>query len=68
MGNHLGEAMRVDEWLSLFDDPILGNSALDRLANASYQVVSRAPATGNGCLHIVPYWASQEVIDRPTTT
>ena len=27
----------VDEWLSLFDDPILGNSALDRLANASYQ-------------------------------
>ena len=29
----------VEEWLSLFDDPILGNSALDRLANASYQVV-----------------------------
>lgn len=29
----------VDEWLSLFDDPVLGNSALDRLANASYQVV-----------------------------
>ena len=29
----------VDEWLSLFDDPILGNSALDRLANVSYQVV-----------------------------
>ena len=29
----------VDEWLSLFDDPILGNSALDRLANASYRVV-----------------------------
>ena len=26
----------VEEWLSLFDDPILGNSALDRLANASY--------------------------------
>ena len=25
----------VDEWLGLFDDPILGNSALDRLANAS---------------------------------
>ena len=22
-----------------FDDPILGNSALDRLANASYQIV-----------------------------
>jgi DNA replication protein DnaC len=29
----------VDEWLALFDDPILGNSALDRLANASYQIV-----------------------------
>jgi len=29
----------VDEWLSLFDDPILGNSALDRLANAAYQIV-----------------------------
>ena len=29
----------VDEWLSLFDDPILGNSALDRLANAGYQIV-----------------------------
>lgn len=26
----------VHEWLSLFADPILGNSALDRLANASY--------------------------------
>ncbi|MFQ5996645.1 MAG: ATP-binding protein [Dehalococcoidales bacterium] len=29
----------VDERLGLFDDPILGNSALDRLANASYPVV-----------------------------
>ena len=29
----------VEEWLSLFDDPILGNSALDHLANASYQIV-----------------------------
>ena len=29
----------VDEWLSLFDDPILGNSALDRLANASCQTI-----------------------------
>jgi DNA replication protein DnaC len=29
----------IDEWLSLFDDAILGNSALDRLANASYQIV-----------------------------
>ena len=29
----------ADEWLSLFDDPILGNSALNRLASASYQIV-----------------------------
>ena len=29
----------MDEWLGLFDDPILGNNALDRLANASYQIV-----------------------------
>ena len=30
----------VDEWLGLFDDdPILGNSELDRLANAAHQVV-----------------------------
>ena len=29
----------VDEWLGLFDDPILGNSALDRLANAAHRVV-----------------------------
>ena len=31
----------MDEWLSLFDDPSLGNSALDRLAYASYQIVDR---------------------------
>ena len=29
----------VDEWLGLFDDAILANSALDRLANAAHQVV-----------------------------
>ncbi len=29
----------VEEWLGLFEDPILGSSALDRLANASYQIV-----------------------------
>ena len=28
-----------EEWLTLFDDPILGNSAVDRLANASYQII-----------------------------
>ncbi|MCL4553319.1 MAG: IS21-like element helper ATPase IstB [Candidatus Marsarchaeota archaeon] len=34
----------VSEWLSLFDDPILGNSALDRLANASHQIVIEGPS------------------------
>ena len=29
----------VEAWLGLLDDPILGNSALDRLADASYQIV-----------------------------
>jgi len=29
----------IEEWQGLFDDAILGNSALDRLANASYQIV-----------------------------
>ena len=34
----------VDEWLGLFEDPILGNSALDRLANDSYQMVIEGPS------------------------
>ncbi len=34
----------VDEWLGLFDDPLLGNSALDRLANAAHQVVLEGPS------------------------
>ena len=29
----------VDQCVGVFDDRILGNSALDRLANASYQIV-----------------------------
>lgn len=29
----------VDEWVPLFDDPILGQSALDRLAHNAHQVV-----------------------------
>ena len=39
----------VDEWLGLFDDPILGNSALDRLANASYQIVIEGASYRNAC-------------------
>ena len=49
----------VEEWLSLFDDSILGNSALDRLANASYQIVIEGPAIGNGSYHTGSYWATK---------
>jgi DNA replication protein DnaC len=43
----------VDEWVALFDDPILANSALDRFAHRAHQIVmdgpslraARAPAT-----------------------
>jgi len=34
----------VDEWLALCDDPILGNSALDRLANGAHQLVIDGPS------------------------
>jgi DNA replication protein DnaC len=34
----------VDEWLSLFEDPLLGNSALDRLANGAHQLVIEGPS------------------------
>jgi DNA replication protein DnaC len=34
----------VDEWLGLFDNPILGNCALDRLANAAPQLVIEGPS------------------------
>jgi len=29
----------IDEWISLFDDPILAQSAIDRLAHNAYQIV-----------------------------
>jgi DNA replication protein DnaC len=29
----------IDEWIPLFDDPVLAQSALDRLAHNAYQVV-----------------------------
>ena len=32
-------ARAPEEWQKLFPDPILGNSALDRLAHSSYQVL-----------------------------
>ena len=29
----------IDEWIPIFDDPVLAQSALDRLAHNAYQVV-----------------------------
>jgi len=54
----------VDEWLGLFDDPILGNSALDRLANASYQIVIEGTSYRE---HLSPHRRKKEVIDTATS-
>ena len=34
----------VDEWVALFDDPILANSALDRFAHRAHQIVMEGPS------------------------
>ena len=34
----------VDEWVALFDDPILANSALDRVAHRAHQIVMEGPS------------------------
>ena len=34
----------IDEWIGLFDDPILAQSALDRLAHNAYQVILEGPS------------------------
>ena len=41
---------------------------LQRRPAASYQIVLRAPATGNGCRHTVPCQASKGVTDLQTGT
>ena len=56
----------VDEWLSLFSDPILGNSALGRLANTSYQIVIEGSSYRE---RLSPHRAllkAKGVIDQPT--
>ena len=58
----------VDEWLSLFDDPILGNSALDRLANASYQIVIEGSSYREKLSPHRKLLGAKEVIDLPTIT
>jgi hypothetical protein len=34
----------VEEWVALFDDPILTNSALDRFAHRAHQIVMEGPS------------------------
>ena len=34
----------MDEWVALFDDPILANSALDRVAHQAHQIVMDGPS------------------------
>ena len=58
----------VEEWLSLFDDPILGNSALDRLANASYQIVIEGMSYRERLSPHRKLLGGREVIDSPTST
>ena len=56
----------VEEWLSIFDDSILGNSALDRLANASYQIIIEGSSYRE---RLSPHRAllkAKGVIDQPT--
>ena len=58
----------VDEWLSIFDDPILGNSALDRLANASYQIVIEGSSYRERLSPHRKLRGLEEVIDSPAAT
>ena len=58
----------VDEWLSLFDDPILGNSASTGWPTPATRSSSKAPAIENDYRRTARYWAPKGVIDLPTTT
>ena len=53
----------VDEWL---DDLILGNSALDRLANASYQIVIEGSSYREKLFPHLKSRGLEEVSDRQT--
>ena len=58
----------VEEWLTLFEDPILGNSALDRLANASYQIVIEGSSYRERLSPHRKLRGLEEVIDSPAAT
>lgn len=57
----------VEEWLSLFDDPILAGSALDRLANASYQIVIEGESYRQRRSPHRALLEQKEVLDPPTS-
>ena len=58
----------VEEWLSLFDDPILGNSALDQLANASFQIVIEGASYRKNSRLTGSAWVTSEAIDPSAET
>ena len=58
----------VEEWLSLFDDPMLGNSALDRLANASYQIVIKGTSYRERLFPHQRLMAPKEAVNLKTRT
>ena len=58
----------VEELLSIFDDPIPGNSALDRLANASYQFVIVGTSYSEMLSPHRTLVGQREVIDPTTAT
>ena len=58
----------IEEWLSIFDDPILGNSALDCLANASYQIVIEGSSYRERLSPHRKLLGQKGVLDSPTAT
>jgi DNA replication protein DnaC len=53
----------VDEWVALFDDPILANGALDRFAHRAHQIVMEGPS-----LRVARAPGAAKSTRRPTKT
>ena len=58
----------MEKWLSLFDDPILGNSALDRLGDTGYQILIEGLSYRERLSPHRKLRCLEEVIDRQTAT
>ncbi|MCY4617523.1 MAG: ATP-binding protein [Chloroflexi bacterium] len=56
----------VEEWLGLFDAPILAGSALDRLASASYQIVVEGESFRQWFSNQRALLEQKDVLDPPT--